>query len=403
MENYLTAHIPGIGGSIKGSPEDFLVEEVPLYLPSGQGEHVYLTLEKRGITTLEAVRRIARATGAAERDMGYAGMKDARAVTIQTISVPRVSPELLLGLDIPGIRPLSALRHGNKLRLGHLAGNRFRIRLEGVAPGGVHGARQVLELLASRGCPNYFGSQRYGLQKNSHLIGMALLRQEWEAAVKALVGTPEAVEDGRWRQAIEAFHRGELAEAVTLFPPVCRTEREVVQRLVRRPDDFRGAMKAVNPRLISLYLSACQSWIFDRVLDTRMDSLERVMVGDIAFKHVNGACFLVEDENAEGPRAASGEISATGPMVGSRMLYPAGEPLRIEEEVFTRCGWSGADIPEPFRLEGERRPLRVFPAEPSAEEEGNGLLLGFSLPKGSYATSVLREIVKDGASLQAIP
>jgi tRNA pseudouridine13 synthase len=261
----------------------------------------------------------------------------------------------------------------------------------------------VLELLASRGCPNYFGSQRYGLQGNSHLIGMALVRQDWQGAVKALVGTPEAVEDGRWRQAIDAFHRGELEEAAALFPPAGRTEREVVQRLVRRPEDFRGAMKAVNPRLVSLYLSACQSWIFDRVLDARMDSLDCIMAGDIAFKHVNGSCFLVEDVDAEGPRATAGEISATGPMVGSRMLSAAGEPLRIEEEVFARCGWSGADIPAPFRMEGERRPLRVFPAEPSAEEEGNGLLLRFSLPKGSYATSVLREIVKDGASLQAIP
>jgi tRNA pseudouridine13 synthase len=404
METYLTPHIPGIGGSIKGSPEDFLVEENPLYHPSGEGEHVYLTLEKRGITTLEAVRRLARATGAAERDMGYAGMKDARAVTVQTISIPRVAPEMLLSLEIPGIRPLSAVRHGNKLRLGHLAGNRFRIRVDGVSDRAGEHAGQVLELLARRGCPNYFGSQRYGLQRNSHLIGSALVRQEWHEAVRALVGSPGAVEDGRWRQAIEAFQRGELAEAAALFPPSCRTEREVLLRLERRPEDFRGAFKAVHPRLVSLYLSAWQSWLFDRVLDARLDSLDRVMAGDIAFKHANGACFLVEDESAEGLRAAAGEISATGPMVGGKMLAPAGEPLRLERNVLAACGWGEGDaLPLPQGLEGERRPLRVFPLEPAVEADGTGLLLRFALPKGSYATAVLREIMKDGASLREIP
>jgi tRNA pseudouridine13 synthase len=232
---------------------------------------------------------------------------------------------------------------------------------------------------------------------------MAIIRQQWSEAVSTLVGSPEAVTDGRWRQAIEAFIRGELAEAASLFPPACRTEREVVQRLLRRPDDFRGAMKTVNPRLVALYLSACQSWLFDRVVDARLDTLDRVMAGDIAYKHVNGACFLVEDEAAEAPRAAGGEISATGPMVGNRMLSPAGEPGRLEEEVLRGCGWEGTDIPPSLKLDGERRPLRVFPAEPSVAADGEALLLSFALPKGAYATSVLREVMKDGASLREIP
>jgi tRNA pseudouridine13 synthase len=134
LQRYLTAEVPGTGGAIKGSPEDFLVEEIPAYQPGGQGEHCYALVEKRGITTLEALRRISKALGVQERDLGYAGMKDAVGVTRQTISIPRVAPETVLALQIPAVSVLSAVLHGNKLRLGHLKGNRFRIRVRGVVP-----------------------------------------------------------------------------------------------------------------------------------------------------------------------------------------------------------------------------------------------------------------------------
>jgi tRNA pseudouridine13 synthase len=396
LEQFLTPHIPGTGGVIKESPEDFRVEEIPLYLPSGEGEHVYLTLEKRGITTLEAVRRLARATGVAERDMGYAGMKDARAVTVQTVSIPRVAPEALLALEIPGIRPLAATRHGNKLRLGHLAGNRFYLRLRETEAHALRHGEQVLEILSRRGVPNYFGPQRYGLQGNSHLIGAALVRQEWGEAVAALVGDPSAVQDGRWREAIEAFRRGDTARAAELFPPSCRTEREVLQRLLKKPDDPRGALRAVNPRLMSLYLSAYQSWLFDRVLDERLSDCDRLLEGDLAYKHANGACFLVTDPVAEMPRAEAFEISATGPLVGPKMLAPQGEAGRLEGAVLERHGHDpGAlSLPPPVRLDGDRRPLRVPLADASVEAKDQGLLLSFSLPKGAYATAVLRELLK---------
>src|SRR5512144_2123205 len=110
-KSYLTADIPGTGGVIKETPEDFLVEEVPLYLPCGEGEHTYAVIEKRGITTLEAVRRIARALGVADRDIGYAGMKDAFGVTRQTVSIPRVPPEQVAALAQPGMTVLSVALH----------------------------------------------------------------------------------------------------------------------------------------------------------------------------------------------------------------------------------------------------------------------------------------------------
>lgn len=393
---YLTADLPGTGGSIKESAEDFLVEEIPLYLPCGEGEHTYALIEKRGITTLEAIRRLARALKVPEREIGYAGMKDSRGVTRQTVSLPRVAPEEVRALELPGIAVLAAQRHRNKLRLGHLAGNRFRIRVRGVVPEPLPRAEAILAVLARRGVPNRFGEQRYGVQGNSHLIGRAMLAGDWRGAVDLLIGDPAKVEGEGWRGAIEAYLRGEIEESIRLFPGHCRTEREVLQRLAKRPDDFERGFQAVHPRLKKLYLSACQSHLFDRVVAERIDSLDTVMAGDLAWKHENGACFLVEDAAAEAPRAARFEISPTGPIFGCRMTPAGGEVGEREGALLAAAGLTPAsfDLPGGLRMEGERRPLRVPVGEPRAEADAEGLVLEFSLPKGSYATAVLREIMK---------
>jgi len=393
---YLTAGLPGTGGTIRETAEDFVVEEIPLYLPCGEGEHVYAHMEKRGVTTLDAIRRLARALKLSERDVGYAGMKDARGVTRQTVSLPRVKPEEVLALELPGIRVLSAARHRNKLKLGHLAGNRFRIRVRGVVPDALARAEAILAVLVARGVPNRFGEQRYGAQGNSHLIGRAMLAGDWRGAVELLVGDSAKVAGDAWRSAIEAYRQGRLEESLRLFPGHCRTEREVLQRLARRPDDFEGAFRLVNPRLRKLYLSACQSALFDRVVEARLDSLDTVREGDLAWKHANGACFLVTNAAAEAPRAVSFEISPTGPLFGCRMIMPEGEAGVLEQSLLAAEGLEPGsfDLPGGLRMEGERRPLRVPLGEPLALGDTDGLVLEFSLPRGSYATAVLREVVK---------
>jgi len=396
MHSYLTADIPGIGGVIKDAPEDFVVEELPAYAPSGAGEHCFLTIEKRGITTLEAIRRLARRLNVTERDVGYAGMKDAVGVTRQTISLPRIKPEDVAGREVDGIRILSAARHTNKLKLGHLKGNRFRIRVAGVSSDVAGHVSAILAVLELRGVPNWFGSQRYGAQANSHLIGAAMLRGDWRGAVELLIGEPEAVRDEQWRSAIEAYRRGEIAAALRLMPGHCRSERDVLQRLTARPDGWEKAFSVVHPRLRKLYLSACQSSLFDRVVESRLTEIDRIMAGDLAWKHANGACFLVEDVAAETQRAAQFEISATGPMFGCKMTWPAGAPRELEQRILAAAGLEVGqfDLGSGLRMEGERRPLRVPLTDVSHRAEAESLVLEFSLPKGSYATTVLREITK---------
>lgn len=394
---YLTSCISGCGGTIKESPEDFKVEEIPSYLPCGSGEHCYLTIEKRGITTLEAIHRIAARLKVSERDAGYAGMKDSVGVTRQTISLQRVSPEKALELELDGVKILSASRHTNKLKLGHLKGNRFHVVVRGMSADAAQNVPAVLELLQRRGVPNYFGYQRYGVQGNSHLIGTAMLRGDWQGAAGHLIGEPDALRDEQWRGAVIAYKQGDLVRSLQLFPHHCRSERDLLQRLISRPEAFEKAFSVINPRLKKLYLSACQSFLFDQVVAQRINHIDEVLTGDLACKHINGACFMVENADIETQRARSFEISATGPIFGCRMKLPESKSLELELAVLEKesvC-LEDFDMPGGLRMEGERRPLRVPLEQPVWQVDANSLSIGFSLPKGSYATSVLREIMKN--------
>lgn len=393
MTDYLTADLPGTGGEIKTVNEDFHVREIPLYEPCGEGEHVYLEFEKSGLTTLEAIRRISNALNAPEREIGYAGLKDARGVTQQTISVPRVDPAAALALEIPGIRMISALRHKNKLRVGHLKGNEFRIVIRDVVADAAERAEKVLDILVRRGMPNFFGEQRYGAHGNSHIVGRHLVTGSHKEAVDAIIGLPEQIRDERWQAAVSAYHEGSLEESARLMPGHCRTERDLLRRLIAKPGDYKGAVKGVHPRLKSLFISAWQSHMFDQVVMARLSSLDRLIPGDVAWKHDNGACFSVSDPAAEQTRAEAFEISPTGPLFGPKMKETDGEQREIEAAVLAAEGVS-ADLLKALPVDGARRPLRVPLTSPRVSTEGDTLVITFTLPKGSYATIALGEIMK---------
>ncbi len=396
MHPYLTGTVPGTGGTIKETPGDFIVEEIPSYLPCGSGEHCYLTIEKYGITTLEAIRRIAQSLKVPERDIGYAGMKDSVGITRQTISIQRITPSRVLALELDGVRVVSAEQHTNKLKVGHLKGNRFRIVIRGVSGIAENSVPAVLDILGERGVPNYFGYQRYGAQGNSHRIGSAMLRRDWRDCVDLLVGDPDAIRDEAWSSAIFAYKQGDVAAALRLYPRHCRNERDVLQRLVTRPEQYEKAFSALHPRMKKLYLSAVQSFLFDQTVARRIDRIDGLMTGDLACKHLNGACFMVEDADGERDRAAAFEISASGPMFGCKMKRPEGAVWELEREILEQAGMelSLFDLPGDLRMEGERRPLRVPPGDLSWSVSGDAVTVEFSLPKGSYATSLIREVTK---------
>jgi tRNA pseudouridine13 synthase len=396
---YLTRDFPGVGGTIKNRAEDFFVQEIPLYEPSGEGEHVYCEIQKVGLTTFEAISRMAKALGVPSRDIGYAGMKDARAITRQVLSIAGTTPEAVMSLQLPDVSVLWAARHGNKLRLGHLKGNRFAIKIRDVEPTDVLKLRPVIDELTRRGMPNYFGEQRFGRRGDNDLLGAALVRGDDAGVLAQLLGKPDSANDHpRVADARAAYDAGEPGRALDLWPG--GMERAVLARLVKTGKPA-AAVRSVDHKIRKLWVSALQSRLFNDVVARRIDSLGQLMQGDLAYKHENGACFRVEDVFVEQPRADAFEISPTGPLLGSRMTEPAGEPGAIEQEIFARYGLSADDFRtgvEIGRVRGARRPLRVKPEAvelaAGVDEFGPHITVALTLPAGSFATVFVGELTK---------
>lgn len=395
MADYLTEKFAGTGGTIKECPEDFRVEEIPLYEPCGEGEHLYLDVEKNGLTTFDLLETLAKALGAKRQEMGYAGLKDARAVTRQTISVTRVSPEQAMGLQIDGITILAARYHRNKLRTGHLQGNRFNIRIRNVGSQALERAQETLHVLQMTGVPNYFGEQRYGVLGNNHWVGKAILNEDYSDAIGQIIGDPATIRNTDWQQAAEAFTNGEIETARRLLPRGMGSEARLLGQLIKG-HSAKKALLNMPHKLLRLYLSAYQSYLFDRIVTMRLASLETLWPGDLAYKHDNGACFLVTDPTTEQPRADRLEISPSAPLYGHKVTLSQGQAGILEESLLTKEGLSRDSfrLVRGLSLEGTRRPLRVPLGEVTVTEEDDHLIVAFSLPKGSYATSVLREIIK---------
>jgi len=399
---YLTRDLPGTGGAIKSSPEDFHVTEIPLYPAVGEGEHVFFEIEKRGMTTFEVIERIARALGVPERAVGYAGLKDSRAVTRQVLSVQHPDEKKVEGLTISGLRILWTKRHRNKLRPGHLRGNRFRITVREVGPDAADRARPILETLQARGVPNAFGVQRFGSRRDSHLIGRAICLEDDKDVVDRIVGHPSPYE--RNRSVVEArvrYDAGDLEGALQGFPHPYVTERLLLEGLLGSGGDYALAARRIPLKIRKLYLAAFQSYLFNRTLWRRLASFDRLVAGDLALKHANGAVFAVQEVGPElEQRVARFDVSPSGPIWGYKMTRPVGEPRLLEDAILQEEGLDAETFPAVFRnvrMKGERRPLRIplleLEVHPGSEGDDT-LVLTFALPKGCYATTVLREVMK---------
>jgi tRNA pseudouridine13 synthase len=337
---YLTADLPGTGGVLRARDEDFFVDEEPAYLPSGTGDHVYVRIEKRGMTTRHAVQQIARALGVPDRDIGVAGMKDRHAVTRQWLSLPPpTTVEAAQALGLEGIGVLEVSRHGNKLRTGHVRANRFVLRVTGAEAGAVERAQAILaRLAAAPGAPNWYGEQRFG--------------RDGDNATKG---------------------------------------RELVS----------GARRFGRDRKLDrLFVSALQSELFNQWLIARMaDGLyRRVLAGDVLKKRAGGM-FICEDAATDEARLVAGELVLTGPMFGDKMRRPTeGSPAAEREAAILAASGlaDGAFGTVRALAEGTRREatIEVADAVVTAGADGGTFEVAFALPGGAYATAVMREVMK---------
>jgi tRNA pseudouridine13 synthase len=419
---YLTADAPPAPGIYKSRWEDFEVWELPATEPAGRGDHTWFEIEKLGLPTPTAVADVARALGVKSSSVGYAGLKDARAVARQWLSVERVAPERVRALAIPRIRVLRAERHPRKLRRGWHAGNRFLIRLRPPSPDHpawsagdtvAEATRRLLGTLERRGVPNYYGPQRFGSRGDTWRVGRALARQDWMEAVSLIAGRPLRPGDPGVAPAAgvhpdrddvlrarELFDQGRFGEAVAVWPRGFGQCARVASAMVRTGGDPARAVRAVGKPMLRLYASAYQGWLFNHGLAHRIENVDRLMQGDLAWKHDTEALFLVEDPAREQIRAERFEVSATGPLVGRHLREPAARAAEMEREALRQAGFDPAELDSAVMrpLTGRRRPLR-FPLRDVAvarvaDDAGDHLELCFRLPPGCYATAVLRELGK---------
>jgi tRNA pseudouridine13 synthase len=330
---YLTPDLPGVDGVIRHRPQDFQVDEVPAYSPLGSGEHLFVRIEKVGLTTRAVVEFLRDRLQISEAQIGVAGLKDKHALTRQWFSIPARYEARLEGLaGLEGVRVLEQARHPHKLKVGHLRGNRFRILIRSGDGAGLSRSRAeaILRVLERQGVPNYYGPQRFGIGGLNPLKGYELVKQ--------------------------------------------------------------GKVHA--PSWLKKFLvSSLQSLLFNDWLALRlqMGLFGQVIEGDVAKKHDTGGEFVVQDAEAENPRALRFEISATGPLYGKKYREAQGPARALEDQVLQKYELERGHFAS---RRGDRRLIRFPLTEWGVEETAEGLWVSFFLPKGAYATAVLREVMK---------
>ncbi len=338
---HATAKSLRVFGKVRQGAKDFQVDEIPAYVPEGRGEHLFVHFRKTDLSTPEAVRRIANALEVDAEQAGFAGLKDKRAITTQWASFFGASAERAARIELPGIDVLQATPHPHKLRTGHLHGNRFRLRVRDVQEGAAAIARSVLQELEAHGSPNYFGEQRFG-------------------------------------------HSGEN---------LTRAQRWIVERGSAPRSRFER----------KLFVSVWQSSLFNTWLAARMrdGSWRSAVHGDLMRKEDSGGLFTAEDLEDSRARAERFEISATGPIFGADMRWPTHEALANERALFEASGLAAERLRELRKLApGTRRVARIRPREVQVNEESDALLIELTLPKGAYATVVLRELQKPESDVE---
>ena len=332
---YISSALEGIGGEIKSEPGHFVVEEILPYQPCGEGEHVFITLRRSGWNTADMARVLADTFKIPLVDVGWGGRKDRQAVVTQTFSV-----RLPLGMPLTSIRTelaglsfeiLGIDRHRNKLKTGHVAGNRFHILLTGIKPGALAQAEEIAAVLSRCGVPNFFGEQRFGIEMRN--LDRAL---------------------------------GMIAK----------------KRAPRGKDNL-------------FLVSALQSALFNCWLSQRFADgwSERMLPGDVARKTDTGGLFIVEDAVEAEERFNAGEIIYTGPMFGHKMKAAAQTAGQREADLLARFSLHTGMF-KPLRAPGTRRPGLIRLQDLTIRSAEQGLAFSFSLPAGAYATTVLREFTR---------
>ena len=353
MDRFYSLAHASIDFHFKQTPRDFVVEEIPLYEFSGEGEHLILQIRKKNLSTNEMVGQIARYLGIKNKEIGYAGLKDKNAMTVQYISLHKKYEQSLENFNFEGIKILSKTYHNNKLRIGHLKGNRFYIKLKKVNPTSAEKIDEALKNIEKFGMPNFFGYQRFGNDGDNHILGEKLAKGEAKErnprVKRLLINAYQSHLFNLWLS-----RRLEINTLVNSF------KAEEIESLLNMPNEEVKKMKA-------------QKHPF------------KLIRGDVMEHYPNGRLFDFEGEEEDLKRFDKRDISATGLLCGKKVRHATGAARDIEK-----------DYDDEINADGARRYAWVFPTEIEGRfnRQEAQYEMNFTLPKGSYATVLIEEIAK---------
>jgi len=414
-ETYITPQ-KGIGGQIRVKYEDFYVEEIPLSMPSGQGPNTWFLIEKIGRDTLDVVLDIAKILHISRKRMGFAGMKDKRAVTRQWLCVSNFEVEKIEKLQdkLYNVKILKIMQNEKKLRIGQLIGNKFRllIRDSNSQIVDVETTKEVLAQLIARGVPNYYGWQRFGKNRpNTHVVGKMLLENDLKRVIDAYIGNPYPQEPAHIKEVRKMYDNGNIEESLDAMPKGMRYEKMMLKTLLKEmkkqnvenidsldEKSYKKAIESLPKPLKRMFVHAYQSFLFNKAVSERSKlGIDKYVEGDII---IDNEEHLVHEfgDNID-KRIKDFEVHPTAPLFGSKVPLAGGKLGKIEKKILDDEGVTlkEFEVPKMPRLgsHGLRRAIRFKIWDTSVKTNEEGILVEFSIPKGCYATAVLREIMKN--------
>ncbi len=385
----------GIGGKIKQLPEEFVVEEI---LPDGTvlelykqvsiedepgGKFVHFALQKKDWSTSSAIKRISKALRVGQKRFNYAGTKDKVALTTQRVSVFGVSKEEVSSLALMDLQVNGAWIAKDRLKLGELAGNRFKITWHGDEAGAEEKVSGIYSELGGK-FPNYFGPQRFGSTRmNTHRVGELLLRGRFQEAAMhflAEVGEEEHKEAREARSML--LESGDFPQALKEFPKHLRLERTMLAYLSENPEDYIGAFRKLPRQMLLLFIHAFQSCMFNESLSER--------ISDGMVRKEDGEFFCASNPYGFPEPANAGVDWLCGKLLGHDSTPNPREKDILARHDITLDAFRIKEMPE-LSSRGSFRPLLA----PIKDFEFRESVFRFSLPSGSYATSALREFMKN--------
>ncbi|WP_103628847.1 tRNA pseudouridine(13) synthase TruD [Campylobacter concisus] len=358
---YALTHAP-IEAYFSKNSDDFVVREIPLYEFSGDGEHLIVEISKKDMTTQEALHVLSEVTGAKMRDFGYAGLKDKQGMTTQFISMPRKFEGTLANFSHEKMKILSLNVHKNKLRIGHLKGNSFFIRLKKVLPSNAKKLEQAFVSIDKMGYANYFGYQRFGKFGDNAETGLELLKNGTINGKKS--------KNVKLNDFLISAYQSDLFNRWL-------SKRVEISRFAQ--DFSLGELAQIYPYLDGAILKNLKS----------QKRFFKLMEGEVLGHYPHGKCFLCEDLDAEGARFDARDITSCGLIAGAKAYEAQGAARAVEDQIFAQANEYKA------KMTGSRRFAWCYLEDTSYKynEEKAHFTINFTLQKGSYATVVLEEIL----------